>query len=155
MTRKVFRCFLKTPFVSYLIKRFWFYSYSKNMQEITCLCLIKCFNNNQKQSKKIRGGSTEKFSLLFTVYSFLSFRNFLPRERCFTKQVAVTHRNTVISHLIYLKFAFAPFVLFQVEGYSSIKEIWLALVSCNLIVITTTAPQCWRLIIGLFKTSST
>ena len=39
--------------------------------------------------------------------SIWSFRNFLPREMFFTKQVAVTHRNTVISHLIYLKFAFA------------------------------------------------
>ena len=26
----------------------------------------------------------------------------------FTKQVAITHRNTVNSHLIYMKFAFAP-----------------------------------------------
>ena len=30
------------------------------------------------------------------------------RETYFTKQVAVTHRNTVISLLIYLEFAFAP-----------------------------------------------
>ena len=32
----------------------------------------------------------------------------MPRETFFTKQVAVTHRNTVISHLIYFKFTFAP-----------------------------------------------
>ena len=31
----------------------------------------------------------------------------MPRYTFFTKQVVVTHRNTVISHLIYLKFAFA------------------------------------------------
>ena len=37
-----------------------------------------------------------------------SFRNFLPREMYFTKKVAVTQRNTIISHLIYVKFAFAP-----------------------------------------------
>ena len=32
----------------------------------------------------------------------------MPRETYFTKQVAVTHRNTVISHIIYFKFALAP-----------------------------------------------
>ena len=31
----------------------------------------------------------------------------MPRETYFTKQVAVTHRNTVISHIIYFKFALA------------------------------------------------
>ena len=40
--------------------------------------------------------------------SIWSFRNFLPRDTFFTKEVAVAHRNTVILHLIYLKFAFAP-----------------------------------------------
>ena len=32
----------------------------------------------------------------------------MPRGTYFIEQVAVTHRNTVITHLIYLKFAFAP-----------------------------------------------
>ena len=40
--------------------------------------------------------------------SIWSFRNFLSRGTYFTEQVAVTHRNSVISHPIYLKFAFAP-----------------------------------------------
>ena len=44
----------------------------------------------------------------FKQKSIWSSRNFLPRETFFTKQVAVTHRNTVISHLIYFKFTFAP-----------------------------------------------
>ena len=44
----------------------------------------------------------------FKQKSIGSLRNFLPRETYCTKQVAVTHRNTVTSHLIYLKFAFAP-----------------------------------------------
>ena len=61
-SNKIFRRFLKTPFVSYLIGRFWFYSHNKNMRKITCLCLIKFFNNNQKQSKKRSGRSTKKFS---------------------------------------------------------------------------------------------
>ena len=44
--------------------------------------------------------------MTFKQKSVWSFHNFLPRETFFTKQVAVTHRNTVISHLIYFKFAF-------------------------------------------------
>ena len=44
----------------------------------------------------------------FKQKSVSSFRNFLSREMYFTKKVAVTHRNTVISHLIYMKFALAP-----------------------------------------------
>ena len=42
----------------------------------------------------------------FRQKSVWSLCNFLPRETYFTKQVAVTHRNTVFSRLIYLKFAF-------------------------------------------------
>ena len=44
----------------------------------------------------------------FKQKSVWSFRNFLPRQTYFTKQVAMTHRNTVITHLIYLKFSFTP-----------------------------------------------
>ena len=35
----------------------------------------------------------------------------MPRETFFIKQVAVTHSNTDISHLSYLKFAFAPILI--------------------------------------------
>ena len=44
----------------------------------------------------------------FKQKSVWSFHNFLPRDMYFTTKVAVTHRNTIISHLIYMKFAFAP-----------------------------------------------
>ena len=53
--------------------------------------------------------------------------------------------------MIYLEFAFTLFlILFQIEGYSSIKEIFIAWVNCNLVAITTTLPV-WKLIKGLFK----
>ena len=53
--------------------------------------------------------------------------------------------------MIYLEFAFTLLlILFQIEGYSSIKEIFIAWVNCNLVAITTTLPV-WKLIKGLFK----
>ena len=72
-----------------------------------------------------------------------SFRNFLPREMYFTKKVAVTHRNTVISHLIYMKFAFTPVCVVSSGRLFFHKGDILARVSCNLIVITTTSWLYW------------
>ena len=40
--------------------------------------------------------------------SFWLFRNFLPSGTYFTKQITATHRNTFISHMICLEFAFTP-----------------------------------------------
>ena len=34
--------------------------------------------------------------------------NFLRRKIYFSKKVAVTHRNTIISHLVYMKFVLPP-----------------------------------------------
>ena len=75
--------------------------------------------------------------------SIWSFRGFLAREMFFTKHVPVAHRNTVISHLIYLKFAFTP-VCIAWSGRLLVHKR-------NLVLITTKSPLYWKLIIGLFK----
>ena len=58
-----------------------------------------------KNISKICTGVTARLS---SRNLFDHFVIFLPRETYFTKQVVVTHRNTVITHLIYLKFSFTP-----------------------------------------------
>ena len=55
---------------------------------------------------KICIGATAQLSSRNLFDHFVSFCQ--AKDTFFTKQVAVTLKNTVISHLIYLKFAFAP-----------------------------------------------